>query len=65
MKNKIYAVKVNNGITNHFGSNLFFCEEIISGDYTFYKTIENHINRHYLNFTQKEVIEKTLLDIKF
>ena len=65
MKNKIYAVKVNNGITNHFGSNLFFCEEIISGDYTFYKTIENNLNRHYLTITQKEVIEKTLLDIKF
>jgi hypothetical protein len=65
MKNKIYAVKVNNGITNHFGSNLFFCEEIKSGDYVFYKTIENDLNKHYLTFTEKEVIDKRLIDIKF
>ncbi len=62
---KAFAIKTNIGITNHEGVGLFFCIEIKSGSFVFYRTIENELNKHYLTFNEKEITEKTEIDIKF
>jgi hypothetical protein len=62
---KTFAIKTNTGISNYNGGELFFCYKIQSGNYTFYRTIENNLNRHYLTFNIKEIIELTEIDIKF
>lgn len=62
---KIFAIKTNIGVENHNGGKLFFCNEIKNGDYVFYRTIENNLNKHYLTFNTKEITEKTQIDINF
>jgi hypothetical protein len=60
-----FAIKTNTGITNYNGGELFFCYKIQSGDCTFYRTIENNLNRHYITFNIKEITEINKVDIKF
>ena len=63
---KAFAIKTNIGLINYNGGELFFCNEIKSGDYVFYKTIEQpKLNKHYLTFNTKEITEKTEIDINF
>ena len=54
---KIFKVTTNTNIVNYCGSSVFICEKIKSNDYVFYKSIDCKENKHFVTFTEKEIVK--------
>lgn len=54
---ELFRVTTNTIIVNYCGNSVFICEKIQSNDYIFYRSIECKENKHYVTFTEKEIIK--------
>ena len=54
---ELFKVTTNTNIVNYCGSSVFICEKIKSNDYVFYKSIDCKENKHFVTFTEKEIVK--------
>lgn len=62
----LYNVTTNTNIINYCGNSVFICVKIKANDYIFYRSVECKENKHYVTFTENEIIkiEKYEIDSK-